>query len=52
MSTETRSISLYETRIAIAQDVLLRNTNLDQAAARILAKQLLHAVDTIPEKIR
>jgi hypothetical protein len=44
--------SPYEVRIGLIQDILTANSSLDDAAARELAVRVLHALNSIPEKIR
>ncbi|WP_198036912.1 DUF6307 family protein [Nocardia sp. BMG51109] len=42
----------YERRVARIREVVRQNSELDDNAATALAVQVLHALDTIPEKIR
>lgn len=42
----------YERRVNRVRDVVLAHSELDSHAAYELAVHVLHALDTIPEKIR
>lgn len=42
----------YENRLKLVQDTLMMYSVLDDDAAGKLAVQVLHALDSIPEKIR
>ncbi|MFI5778952.1 DUF6307 family protein [Nocardia sp. NPDC051570] len=44
--------TLYEQRVARVRDVVLKYSKLDDNAATELAVHMLHALDTIPEKVR
>jgi len=46
------SLSPYENRVELATRALLAHSQLPEGEARTLAKHVLHAVDTIPERIR
>ena len=52
MTLETPFVSRYERRVKLAQDVVQSRTTLDDNAAFELAVQLVHALDTVPEKTR
>ncbi len=52
MTTETLFVSRYERRVKLAQDVVQTQTSLDDKAAFELAVQLVHVLDTVPEKTR
>jgi Family of unknown function (DUF6307) len=42
----------YEHRVALVQNVVTRDTKLDEKASYALAVNVLQALDRIPEKIR
>ncbi|WP_116049829.1 DUF6307 family protein [Amycolatopsis palatopharyngis] len=42
----------YEQRVKLIQDVVRNNSTLDDKAASELAVHMLHALDTIPERLR
>jgi hypothetical protein len=44
--------SPYEKRLKLVQDALRHNSTLDDAAAAELAVHVLHALNSIPEKVR
>jgi hypothetical protein len=44
--------SPYEIRLDLVQETLRAHSPLDDAAARELAVHVLHALNSIPEKIR
>ncbi|MGZ6800159.1 MAG: DUF6307 family protein [Mycobacteriaceae bacterium] len=44
--------SPYEKRLKLVQETLRKYSSLDDAAAVELAVHVLHALDSIPEKIR
>jgi hypothetical protein len=50
--TATRIVSGYEQRLRSVQDVVRKNTELDDNAARELAVKVVHAIDHIPEPTR
>jgi hypothetical protein len=50
--TDTTFVSRYEQRVRFVQDVLQKNSKLDDEAARDLAVQVVHAIDHIPEPTR
>lgn len=50
--TDTTFISRYEQRVTLVQDVLQKNSELDDDAARELAVQVVYAIDHIPEPPR
>lgn len=45
-------LTQYERRVKIVQDTVKANSQLDDKAASELAVHVLHALDTIPEKVR
>jgi hypothetical protein len=47
-----RSLSPYEARVELATCALLTHFELAEGEARSMAKHVLRAVDTIPERIR
>lgn len=49
---ETAIRSPYENRVKLVQDTLTACSALDHEAAGKLAVQVLHALDSIPEKVR
>jgi len=44
--------SPYEKRLKLVQETLRKYSSLDDAAAAELAVHVLHALDSIPEKVR
>ncbi len=52
MLSETTLRSPYEIRLELVAETLKANSPLDEAAARKLAVHVLHALNSIPEKIR
>lgn len=59
MTADTATISStatftprYEQRVKLIQDVVRNNSTLDDKAASELAVHMLHALDTIPERLR
>ena len=48
----TTFVSRYEKRVLFVQDVLQKNSTLDEKAAHALAVQVVHAIDHIPEPTR
>lgn len=44
--------SPYEIRVERVRDTVRANSKLDDKAATALAVHVLHALDTIPEKVR
>jgi len=52
MSELTPGGSLYDQRVRLVVSVLSKNSKLGDKAATDLAKNVLHALDHIPEKVR
>ncbi|HUE34229.1 MAG TPA: DUF6307 family protein [Mycobacterium sp.] len=52
MISESTLRSPYEIRVKLVQETLQAYSPLDDAAARELAVHVLHALNSIPEKIR
>ena len=52
MVVETVYVSHYDRRIRLVADALTQNSKLTDEAAVELAKQVLNALDHIPEKVR
>jgi len=50
--TSTTFISRYEQRVTFVQDVLRKNSGLEDKAAHDLAVRVVHAIDHIPEPQR
>jgi hypothetical protein len=50
--TDTTFVSRYEQRVTFVQDVLQKNTELDDNAARDLAVKVVYAIDHVPEPTR
>ena len=42
----------YENRVALVKDTIVARSKLDEKAADDLAVHVLHALDSIPEKMR
>lgn len=51
-STATAFVSRYDRRVTLVRDVLRENKKLTDSDCQELAVRLLHAMDTISEKIR
>jgi hypothetical protein len=52
MSTVTTFVSRYDQRVKLVHDVVTAHTKLDDKTASKLAVLVLHAIDSIPEKVR
>ena len=52
MTTEAVFASRYDRRVELVRNVLKQNTQLPDTACQALAVQLLHTMDTVPEKTR
>jgi hypothetical protein len=52
MISESTLRSPYEIRLKIVQETLQANSTLDDAKAAELAVRVLHALNSIPEKMR
>jgi uncharacterized protein DUF6307 len=51
-STDTPFISAYDRRVMLVRDQITAHSALDEKTAATIAVHVLHAIDTIPEKIR
>jgi len=51
-SKSTTVPSPYEIRLTLVQETVRANSSLDDTAAHELAVQVLHTLNSIPEKIR
>lgn len=49
---ETPFVSLYDRRVILVRDQVQAFSTLDDKTATEIAVHVLHALDTIPEKIR
>lgn len=52
MASNGTYISLYDQRIRLVADALMKNSTLAEKAAIELAAHVLYAIDHIPEKVR
>ena len=52
MASPTTFRSPYEIRVALVRDAITDNSELDADAANVVATHVLHALNSIPEKIR
>jgi hypothetical protein len=53
MSTQTiAALSQYEARLKTVSDIVREHSKLGNKAASDIATHVLHALDTIPEKVR
>lgn len=52
MTTGTTFVSRYDQRVKLVHDIVTEHTKLDSKAASELAMLVLHAIDSIPEKVR
>jgi len=52
MATTVKYLSLYEQRVQLVATTLKQHSKVGEKAALELAAHVLHAIDTIPEKVR
>lgn len=52
MTAETVFVSRYDQRVKLVHDIVAAHTKLDSKAASEIAVLVLHAIDSIPEKVR
>lgn len=52
VAAETPFISAYDHRVMLVRDQVMAYSTLDEKTASKIAVHVLHAIDTIPEKIR
>lgn len=52
MTSESTFRSPYEIRVSLIEETLKKNSSLDEADARKLAVEVLHALNSIPETVR
>lgn len=52
MEIQAPSITRYEQRCLTVRDIVKQHSTLNDEAALELAKHMLHALDTIPERMR
>jgi Family of unknown function (DUF6307) len=52
MTSESTVLSPYEKRIGLVRETLQKYSSLDDVAAGELAVRVLHALNSIPEKVR
>jgi Family of unknown function (DUF6307) len=52
MATKPAVLSPYEKRVKLIQDTLTTHSSIGDAAAGDLAVHVLHALNSIPERIR
>jgi Family of unknown function (DUF6307) len=52
MASPTTFRSPYVTRLELVRDVIVSRSKLDDKAASELAEHILHALNSIPEKVR
>lgn len=52
MASSTSFRTPYENRVELVQTIITDNSKLGNKAAGELAVQVLHALDSIPEKVR
>jgi hypothetical protein len=52
MTSNALFVSRYDHRVKLVQDIVKANTQLSDQKCRALAVRLVHALDTIPEKVR
>lgn len=52
MTSNTVFVSPYEKRVKLVQNILKEHTKHSDEECRALAVQVLHTLDTIPEKMR
>jgi hypothetical protein len=52
MATDISTLSQYENRLKTVSDIVRDHSKLGNKAANEIAVHVLHALDTIPEKVR
>lgn len=52
MTAGTTFVSRYDQRVKLVRDIVTEHTKLGNKAASELAVLVLHAIDSIPEKVR
>ncbi|MET0698630.1 MAG: DUF6307 family protein [Mycobacterium sp.] len=52
MTATIARLSPYESRLKLVEDAITANSKLDAKAASALAVHVLHAIASIPEKVR
>ncbi len=52
MASQTMSKSPYVLRLELVRDTITSHSNLEDTAASELAEHVLHALNSIPEKMR
>lgn len=52
MASPTLTLSPYDLRVKLVKDTITSHSKIDDEAAGELATQVLHALNSIPEKIR
>lgn len=52
MSTEAQFISRYDRRVRLVHEIVKEHSTVDDETAAAIAVQVLHALDTVPEKVR
>jgi hypothetical protein len=52
MASEISALSQYESRLKTVSDIVRDHSKLGNKAASEIAVHVLHALDTIPEKVR
>ena len=52
MATETKVMTRYDQRVKLVQNIVKTHSKLGDEAASAIAVHVLHALDTIPEKVR
>ena len=52
MATESTSMSRYDKRVELVCGIVQAHSQLDHETASGIAVQVLHALDTIPERVR
>jgi hypothetical protein len=52
MASPTTFRSPYDLRVELVRDAITANSELDADTANLIATQVLHALNSIPEKVR
>ena len=52
MASPTITLTPYDHRVVLVKDVITAHSKLSDKAANDLAVQVLHALNSIPEKVR
>jgi hypothetical protein len=51
-ANDTQFVSAYDRRVMLVRDQIMAHSTLDEKVASKIAVHILHAIDTMPERIR